>query len=393
MPVAGEELRLKVFGIMRTSAHKALRELRVEGLSPQGAERLLDEVIAIEKAMASLKVLIADRAAEAGGWRARGARSPEEDLARRSGTSTGRAKDTLSTAKQAKKHPAIESALQDGKLSSEQVSEITSAAEANPAAAGRLVDDAETMSLAELRDTCGRVKAAADADADATNRRIHRERFLRYRKGPDGAVNGAFKLTPQAGAVLDAILQPFITAEARRAKQAGRHDTLDQLSADALVTMAQTAVHGPASKTTKPKVHVIVDRDALLRGSVEGEERCEISTCFGPLSIPVSVAQEIMGDAFLSGVFRDGVDVMSYVSFGRHVPEAVRDALLIRADFTCSVQGCTRRARLEIDHIEPFAQGGPTRMTNTEPKCDHHHQQKTNQDRQRSSTARAGPAP
>ena len=82
----------------------------MEGLSPQGAERLLDEVIAIEKAMASLKVLIVDRAAEAGGWRARGARSPEEDLARRSGTSTGRAKDTLSTAKQAKKHPAIESA-------------------------------------------------------------------------------------------------------------------------------------------------------------------------------------------------------------------------------------------------------------------------------------------
>ena len=132
MPVAGEELRLKVFGIMRTSAHKALRELRVEGSSPQGAERLLDEVIAIEKAMASLKVLIADRAAEAGAWRARGARSAEEDLARRSGTSTGRAKDTLATAKRAKKHPAIESALQDGKFSSEQDSEITSAAEATP---------------------------------------------------------------------------------------------------------------------------------------------------------------------------------------------------------------------------------------------------------------------
>ena len=92
-------------------------------------------VIAIEKAMASLKVLITDRAAEAGAWRARGARWAEEDLARRSGTSTGRAEDALATAKRAKKHPAMSPTLQDGKLSSEQVSGGSpSAAEANPTA-------------------------------------------------------------------------------------------------------------------------------------------------------------------------------------------------------------------------------------------------------------------
>ena len=98
--------------------------------------------------------------------------------------------------------------------------------------------------------------------------------------------------------------------------------------------------------------------------------------------VPVSVVQEILDDAFLFGRVprRRRRHVLS--GFGRHVPEAVKDALRIRADFTCSVQGCTRRARLEIDHTEPFAAGGPTRMTNTEPKCDHHHQQKTNQDRQ-----------
>ena len=84
---------------------------------------------------------------------------------------------------------------------------------------------------------------------------------------------------------------------------------MDQLSADALVALAEAAVHGPAAKTTKPKVHVIVNRDTLLGGTVEGEERCGMPTCFGPLSIPVSVAQEIIGDAFLSGVFHDGVDV------------------------------------------------------------------------------------
>jgi hypothetical protein len=155
-----------------------------------------------------------------------------------------------------------------------------------------------------------------------------------------------------------------------------------------LVAMAKAAIHGPATKTTKPKMHVIVDRDALLRGAVEGEERCEMSTCFGPISVPVSVAQEIADDAFLNGVFMDGIDVMSVVSFRRHIPEAVRDALQIRADFTCSVEGCNRRARLQIDHTEPFSRGGPTRMTNIGP---HVHPLPPGEDRSRSQSHQCRP--
>ena len=199
MPVAGEELRLKVFGIMRTSAHKALRELRVEGLSPQGAERLLDEVIAIEKAMASLKVLIADRAAESRAWAARGARSAEDDLANRMGTSTSQAKDVLSSSKRVQGQPKVEGALRDGKLSEKQASLITDAAAANPDAEQSLLDAAAEESLGGLRDKCGRVKAAADRDPEATNRRIHAERYLRYGKGTDGAVNGSFQVDPASG--------------------------------------------------------------------------------------------------------------------------------------------------------------------------------------------------
>ena len=104
----GESLRLKVFGIMRVSATKAVRELRVEELTASGADRLLDDVLAIEKAMAGLKVLLAGRATEGSGWRARGACSAEEDLARRSGTSTAQAKDVLSTSRRVKAQPRVE---------------------------------------------------------------------------------------------------------------------------------------------------------------------------------------------------------------------------------------------------------------------------------------------
>jgi HNH endonuclease len=258
-----------------------------------------------------------------------------------------------------------------------------------------LLEAATQNDLGGLRDSCGRAKAAGDRDPEATRARLHRERYLRYGKSADGSFSGSFKLAPDAGASFDALFHPFVQAEARRARQEHRADTLDQLSADGLVALARAAAGGPA-KQTSTQVNVIVDRDALLRGSVQGEERCEYSTCFGPISVPVSVVQEILDDAFLIGMFRDGIDVQAQIRFGRRTPLAVRDALRVRDDFTCTVAGCNRRARLELDHREPVAQGGPDRYTNLEHLCSHHHHQKTTTDRQAAratKAARAGPAP
>ena len=42
-------------------------------------------------------------------------------------------------------------------------------------------------------------------------------------------------------------------------------------------------------------------------------------------------------------MFRDGIDVQAQIRFGRRTPIAVRDALRVRDDFTCTVPGCNRR--------------------------------------------------
>jgi hypothetical protein len=390
MSGTGERLQLRSFSIMRTSAANALRDLRVEALTATDAADLLDHVIAIEKAMAGLKLLLADRAAESGDWRARGARSPEEDLANRTGTGVRAAKEALRASKRVKGQPRVEEALRDGKLSVEQAALVTDAAEANPAAETKLVETATSGPVTRLRDECGRAKAAGDRDPEATRRRLHKERFFRYGKAADGSMTGSFKLAPDAGAELDVFFQPFLRAEARRAKNERRSETVDQLSADALVAMARAATTGGATSGTKTKaeVHVIVDRDSLLRGSVEGDEVCEMSTCFGPISVPVSVAQEIIDDAFVNALFLDGIDVQSVVRFGRHVPAAVREALRIRDDFTCEVPGCNRRAGLEVDHHEPVSEGGLTRYRSLGHKCSWHHREKTNRDRERAKVDR-----
>ncbi len=63
-------------------------------------------------------------------------------------------------------------------------------------------------------------------------------------------------------------------------------------------------------------------------------------------------------------------------TLGRHVPTALRHALAMR-DPVCVVPTCTTRAGLEIDHVVPFAMGGPTSLENLARLCHHHHYLKT----------------
>ena len=58
------------------------------------------------------------------------------------------------------------------------------------------------------------------------------------------------------------------------------------------------------------------------------------------------------------------------------IPARLRTALEAR-DPTCVVPSCNRRYGLEVDHIVPFAKGGPTELGNLVRLCRWHHAQKT----------------
>ncbi len=77
--------------------------------------------------------------------------------------------------------------------------------------------------------------------------------------------------------------------------------------------------------------------------------------------IPVSVAREWAEDSFLKAVLVDGTDVKAVSHMGRTIPARLRTALEAR-DPTCVVPGCDVRQGLEIDHVVPFASGGPTSL-------------------------------
>jgi hypothetical protein len=120
-------------------------------------------------------------------------------------------------------------------------------------------------------------------------------------------------------------------------------------------------------------VMVRVDLAALLRGHALPGECCEIDNQ-GP--IPVRMARDMANDSFLRFIFHEAGDVKAISHFGRTINRHLRTALVHR-DRTCVVPGCGVSFGLEIDHVIPFAEHGPTELDNLALLCHHHHFLKT----------------
>jgi hypothetical protein len=237
-----------------------------------------------------------------------------------------------------------------------------------------------------LQDACGRAKAAADPDEDATHARIHARRHIRTGRDGDGAFTGSIYGTVRDGNRLLAFLQPFRDQIFEANRRAGRHDPADAMDFDALLAMAaaahtnRTATATATATTVKPpaQVNVVVTYEALIRGHQPGEDAAYIAG-LGP--VPVSVVRDIMADAFLVGAVMHGTEVAKIKRFGRHVPRELRDALRIRDRFRCATPGCDNWQRLELDHLEPWGRGGPTSYDNLHDLCTPCHRAKTEHDR------------
>ena len=326
-------------------------------------------------------------------WRKQGHRSAAAHVAEASGTGLGPAIDALEAARQLGSLPATEDAVRAGRLSEAQVKEIAGAAILQPGAEQELVEAAGTQPHSLLKLRCRRVKATG-RDQAASYEEIHRRRYLRHWTDNDGAFRFDARMTPDAGARLAAAIKGESDRLATEARRSGIREPSRAHDADALVRLAGgdahaggTAVEGRASPgggSTRPDgtrhgpatmVHVRVDHAALLRGHVEPGELCEIPGV-GP--IPVEVARRLAVDSFLNVLVTDGVDVTTVATAGRTIPAAVRRAIVER-DPCCVVPGCSRCDDLDIDHIDPFGRGGPTRLDNLCRLCRWHHYLKTHQ--------------
>jgi hypothetical protein len=358
------------------------------------------------------KTLLAPRIAASGHWEAEGHRSPASLLADLEGGSTGQAQRTLVTGRRLAHLPSTEEALRRGALSGAKVAEIAGAAATDPDAEGTLLAGSEREPLRVVKERCQRVRAtSARRDPVAAERRIHTERRFRSWTDAEGAFCFEGRDTAERGARLLAALDP-VTDRLREDRRAAARDAAarlpkgaapatpeseEALRADALFLLVtgrragrpRCGADGPADvteATDRPEgaddriaaappatVMVRVDLEALRRGHALPGELSEID---GRGPVPVPTVAGLADDAFLRLVFTEAGDIRAISHLGRTINSHLRTALAFR-DRCCVVPGCRAAYRLEIDHVLPLEQGGPTTLDNLALLCRHHHRMKT----------------
>jgi len=74
---------------------------------------------------------------------------------------------------------------------------------------------------------------------------------------------------------------------------------------------------------------------------------------------------------------KKGKDISTVAHLGRHIPAELRTAMIVSGR-ECSIEGCTCRDYLELDHCEvDYGMGGPTAKWNLAWLCSAHHRRKT----------------
>jgi hypothetical protein len=311
-------------------------------------------------------------------WRVGGSKNSAEWVALHTGTPLYEAQSVVILADQLRHLPLTVEAMSSGKISTAQAVEVARAATAEPHAEERLLNLAKSSTVRTLRDEASRVIAAATDEVER-HKRIHKNRYIKTWTDQDGAFNLKALMTVANGALVMAALTPFQDEIFKVARKSGEYATPEAYAADALVALCEAKTAGAqglsAAKPirTNAVMNIRVDIDALKRGRTEHGEVCEIAGV-GP--IPVATATEYLGEAFLKLLVMDGTDVRTIAHMGRAIPAKLRTGLEER-DRVCQVPTCDMSVGLEIDHIIPFAEGGPASLENLVRLCKRHHLQKT----------------
>jgi len=332
-----------------------LRGVDPSALAPADAAQLLDAFVALERAAAAGRVLVADRASLSS-WS--GFRSPEDWLADKTGSSFLDARNTLNASSKLAELPAVDEALRQGKLSSAQVNQLAPVVNANNEHA--LLDAARNEDLRGLKKACEREKAKAVSEDDARRRheRIHKERSFRSWTDGEGAYCYEGRTTADEGARIDAAVAAKADEVFRQAQKEGRRETAAAYRSDALVSLV---TEGGASVDTTVVIRVDESR---LRGE---EGICETEA--GPVPVDVAIGA-ILAWAFVKVVVMNGVDVKTVCHPGRHRPAVLETAIVERDGGRCVRPGCSSSHRLEVHHyVTDFARAGPTAYDNLATLC------------------------
>ncbi len=303
----------------------------------------------------------------------------DSEVAQLTGSSIAKARGVVATGKVMAASAELAEAMQQGDISLDQASEIAKAEESAPGAAGELVSVAQSEPFHVLRDKARKTKLEAEQHQGLAERQ-HAARSARSHSDELGMVHIHMELEPHVGSPIVARAEAEAQRLARKAKAGGEKEAFERHLADAYAALLSGSGKGRAKR---PELVVLVSHEVAKRGwtDVKEGEVCKIPGV-GPVS--PQVAREIAQDAFLNGVFYDGVDLRNFKRWSRNPTVEVRTALELGEppDFDGVVcVDCGNRFKMEFDHVEPRVALGPSSTGNLKPRCYRCHQAKTERDR------------
>jgi hypothetical protein len=304
-------------------------------------------------------------------------------LAQLTGTSLGKAKETIATGKVLGSSAPLEDALKHGNVSLDQATEIARAEESAPGAATELLTVAQKESFHVLKERARKAKLEAQQHKGLAERQ-HAARGARSYGDELGLVHIHLALEPHVGTPIVARAEAAAARLGRKARAEGGKATREPFErhlADAYAALLSGSGKGRAKR---PELVILVSYEVAKRGwsDVKEGELCKIPGV-GPVS--PQVAKEMVNDAFLNGVFYDGVDLRHFKRWSRDPSVELRVALELGPppDFDGVVcTDCGNRFRTEFDHVQPRVAGGPGSTGNLKLRCWNCHQVKTKRDRE-----------
>jgi hypothetical protein len=311
------------------------------------------------------------------GW-GNGFRSCAAWLTWRVGLDPGAARERVRVARALGTLPRLAQALARGELSYAKVRALTRVA--TPETEERLLGVGRA-GTAEHVERIVRAWRRVDRNAEsAETAKRHASRALRVYQDEDGMVVVRGRLDREAGAVLIQALAAAretlyrqtknVAAETFPADVSMEPPTMAQQQADALGLLAETALHhgmDPGSPSERYQVVVHVDAAVLENPDASGQSALEDGA-----RVSAETARRLACDASRV-VMRHDPDgrVVEVGALTRTIPAALRRVLHYR-DRGCRFPGCGLPLG-QGHHIQHWANGGPTTLSNLALLCRRHH--------------------
>jgi 5-methylcytosine-specific restriction endonuclease McrA len=338
----------------------------------QELRRLEDEIAelsaSIDAATHRLLMLIAEYDRR-GGWNNGACRSCAHWLSWRTGLDLGAAREKVRVARALEKLPSVGESLRRGEISYSKARAVTRVA--TPETEQKLLEVARNGSASQVEKI---VRAWRRADVAQELRQAnhqHERRSLQTYTDEHGMLVIRGHLPPEVGAVLVRALEAAQEELHRKGdKDLSAETSPGQKRADALALVAEKALAAglePANSGDRYQVVVHVDEKVLADPSQPGQSVLEDGQ-----AISAETSRRLSCDASKVVMVHDpDGNVLDVGRKTRTVPPAIRRALESR-DKTCRFPGCGSKF-CDAHHIEHWANGGETKLSNLALLCTRHH--------------------